>query len=339
VSQAIEPGFLAQLVEAVQHYNTRVVLAGVSLLAACAGVIGCFAVLRRRSLTGDALAHAALPGVCLAFLLVGEKSLAEMLLGAFVTGLLGILLITFLRHWTRLKDDAAIGIVLGVFFGAGSVLSSIIQKIPDMGGERAGLASFIYGKTAGILYDDVLLIGFLTLAALGVVVLFFKEFKLVSFDPAFAKVQGWPALGLDLMLMMLVAIAVIIGLPAVGVVMMAALLILPAVTARYWTNRLHVLLVLAALFGALMGTTGTLLSAVDRRLPAGPAIILVGAGLFGLSLLFAPRRGTLAQLLAQRRFRQQLRDGRLSLTDDSHEGFPTENGTARELLKKDARHD
>jgi manganese/zinc/iron transport system permease protein len=304
-------GFLSRMFEAVQHYNTQVVLIGVCLLAACAGVIGCFAVLRRRSLTGDALAHAALPGLCLAFIFVQSLNLPAMLLGAFVTGLLGIAVISILRRWTRIKEDAAIGIVLGVFFGAGIVLSSLIQRMQT--GSRTGLESFIYGHPAAISRGDAVFVALVTLGTLGVLVLLYKECKLVAFDPAFAHAQGWPVLKLDLLLMALIAVAVVVGLPAVGVIMMAALLILPGVTARFWTDRLHVLLVLAALFGVLMGALGTLLSAVDNRLPAGPSIILVGTALFLFSLLFAPRRGGLARLLAQRRFRQRLRDDRPGL--------------------------
>src|SRR5262245_5145817 len=205
---------------------TTKVLLGTSLLGLSSGVIGSFAVLRRRALLSDALAHAALPGICVAFLLSGHRSFLALLTGAFLSGLLGVGVISVLRRHTRTKEDAAIGIVLSVFFGLGIALSRIIQNQPlREGGSRAGLDNFIFGKTAGMLVEDVYVILALLAFLLLVVTLLYKEFKLVSFDPEFAAVQGWPTLWLDLALMGLLALTAVVGLPAVGVVLMAALLI------------------------------------------------------------------------------------------------------------------
>jgi manganese/zinc/iron transport system permease protein len=291
-------------------YNTLVVLSGASLLGACSGLVGSFAVLRGRALMGDALAHAALPGLGLAFLLLGRLSLPAMLAGALATGLLGVATVAVLRRWTRTKEDAAIGIVLSVFFGAGIVLSQQIQQ-HTASGAQAGLDSYIYGKTAGMLRGDVLLIAAVAAGCVAVVAALYKEFKLVSFDSGFAKTQGWPVVWLDLAIMALVAVTVIIGLPAVGVVLMAALLILPAAAARFWTDRLGSLLALASLFGLSIGAAGTTISALVEELPAGPVIVLVGAGVFLVSLLAAPRRGAIAHWIQQRRFRQRLARQRL----------------------------
>ncbi|HYT95237.1 MAG TPA: iron chelate uptake ABC transporter family permease subunit [Gemmataceae bacterium] len=286
-------------------YNTLVVLVGAGLLGAGAGVIGSFAVLRRRALMGDALAHAALPGLCIAFLVVGEKSLPAMLFGAFVTGVLGTVIISALRRWTRIKEDAAIGIVLSVFFGAGVVLEQLIQR-PSLRGSQAGLNSYILGRTASMILEDVYLIGGVVLLCVTLVLLLYKEFRLVAFDPAFGQVQGWPVQRLDLLLMGLIALAVVIGLPAVGVVLMAAMLILPAVAARFWTERLGVMLCLSAVFGLAASVIGILLSARYARLPAGPTIVLVGTTLFLASALFAPQRGGVARWLRQRWFRNEV---------------------------------
>lgn len=300
-------------------YNTLIVLVGTSLLGASAGLVGSFAVLRRRSLTGDALAHAALPGLCVAFLIVGERSLPAMLLGAFVSGLLGIGVISALRRWTRIKEDTAIGIVLSVFFGAGIALSGYIQKLPGTG-SKAGLDSYILGKTAGMIFQDVVLIAGLATFCLATLLLFYKEFRVVSFDPSFARVQGWPAVGLDLMLMSLIAVAVVIGLPAVGVVLMASLLILPGASARFWTDELDRLLVLATIFGAVTGGIGTLISTWYSLLPAGPIIVLTGTALFLLSLFFAPRRGAISRWLSAYRVHNRLgRDKLLALLHDLSE--------------------
>lgn len=274
------------------EYNTLVVLSGGSLLGLGAGVIGSFALLKKRALTGDALAHASLPGVCLAYLIVGDRSLPALLLGALASGVLGIGVLALLRRWTRIKEDAALGIVLSVPYGLGVVLLSAIQRM--QGGNKAGLNSFIQGKAAGMLLEDVYLMSGLVVATLLVVLSLFKEFRLVSFDPAFAAVQGWPTFLLDLLLMSLVVLVVVIGLPTVGVLLMAALLVIPPAAARFWTERLEIMTLLAGLFGMLAGTLGTLCSARFAKIPTGPAIILAAASFFVVSLVVAPRRGLLA---------------------------------------------
>ena len=284
-------------------YNTRVVLLGVTLLGACAGVIGCFAVLRRRALVGDALSHSTLPGVAAAFLLAGGKHFSLMLLGAFVSGLLAIGALALLRRWTRIKEDAGIAIVLSTFFGAGVVLASVIQQSQESG--QSGWDAFIFGKSAGIVWDDVQLIAILVAVTLVIVALCYKEFLLITFDPEFAKVQGWPARQLDFALMLLLLVAVVVGLPAVGVLLMAAMLIIPAAAARLWTQRLAAMLFLSAGIGVLAGVVGTFLS--DRAsVPLGPSIIFVAAFLFAFSLLLAPRRGLIARWIARRRDREAL---------------------------------
>ncbi len=291
------------------EYNTLIVLAGTCLLGIVGGVIGSFAVLRGRALMGDALAHAALPGLCVAFLILRERNFVAFMVGAVAAGIIGVLIVALLRHSTRVKDDAAIGIVLSVFFGLGIALSRIAQNLP--GGNRAGLDNYIYGKAAGMLLQDVLLIGGVSAAVLLVTLLLFKEFTLLSFDRGFAAVQGWPVLALDLVLMALLVLTTVIGLPAVGVVLMAALLIIPGATARFWTNRLSGVLILSAIFGAVAAVSGTLLSAWVARLPTGPMIVLAGAAMFLISMLVAPERGVLSG--AMLRFRTRRRVARQNL--------------------------
>jgi manganese/zinc/iron transport system permease protein len=286
-------------------YNTLIVLVGAGLLGTSAGVIGTFAVLRGRALVGDALAHAALPGICLAFLAVGGKSMPAMLLGALLSGLVGVAIIAALRRWTRIKEDAAIGIVLSVLFGAGIVLSRLIQN-RTTSGSKAGLDSYILGKTAGMLASDVYLIAGVGAFSLLLIALLYKEFKAVVFDHDFAKAQGWPVLLIDIALMALIALSVVIGLPAVGVVLMAEILIIPGAAARFWTNRLSAMLVLSGLIGLLTAVCGSAVSARYEHLPAGPIIVLVGGALFLLSLFLAPQRGIVARAVRQRQFRTEL---------------------------------
>lgn len=300
---------------------TWTVLVGTSLLGCAAGVVGTWAVLRRRALVGDALAHAALPGLCLAFLLFGGRQFGTLMLGALVAGLLGVAAITLICRWTRTKEDAAIGIVLSTFFGVGVVLLSIIQHRTS-GGAKAGLDSYIFGQAAGMIWQDVWLIGAVSAVALTVIVLLYKEFLVFSFDPDFARSEGWPTLRLDLTMMGMLALTTVVGLPAVGVVLMAAMLIIPGAAARFWTHRLGSMLVVAGAMGALSGAIGTLLSAGvvqswlgfdplafgnnTKSLPTGPLIVLCGTMLFVVSLCFAPQRGLIARLWAQARLRRRV---------------------------------
>src|SRR5688572_7947414 len=290
-----------------ENYNTLVVLAGVSLLGATSGVIGAFAVLRKRALTGDARSHAALPGLCIAFLLLRERNLIAMLIGALASGVLGIAIISALSRWTRVKDDASIGAVLSVFFGLGIVLLKIIQNMEGVG-SKAGLNSYIFGKTAGMTAGDVYVILGAALLCLGLIILFYKEFQLVSFDGDFARSLGWPVYAIDLLLMSLVAAAVVIGLPNVGVVLISALLIMPGAAARFWTDRLSYVLLFSGIFGFATGLVGTLLSAYFEQLPAGPIIVLTGTTVFLVSMLFGSRRGIIARLIEHFRFQRELRD-------------------------------
>ncbi|HMP18191.1 MAG TPA: iron chelate uptake ABC transporter family permease subunit, partial [Gemmatales bacterium] len=232
-------------------YNTLLVLLGTSLLGIASGLIGTLAILRRQALVGDVFAHAAFPGLCMAFLLVGERHLVMLLLGGLFSGIIGLVLVSFITRYSRIKPDAALGLVLSSFFGLGIVLSSVLQRLQT--GNKAGIDSYIFGKTAGIITQDVYLIGLVALLCTLAMVLLYKELLVVLFDMDFALVQGWPVRRLDLAIIGLIGLIVVAGLPAVGVVMMAAMLILPGITARFWTNHFATLLGLAACFGALIG--------------------------------------------------------------------------------------
>lgn len=283
-------------------YNTVVVMLGAGLLGAQCGAIGSYAVLRRRALLGDVLAHAALPGIALAFWFTGLKQAPVLLAGALATGLVGIWFLVAARRRLRTKADAAMGLVLSVFFGAGVALSRWVQNtVQD--GSQAGLDTYLLGKTAGILLADVVLVAVLSVLVLLALVAFSKEFKLVSFDPEFAQSIGWRSSWIDLSLMALLAASVVVGLPMVGVVMVAALTILPAVAARFWTDRLSAMLWLAAGFGGLSAVAGVWVSAADSGLPTGPVIILVCGVAFVISSLVAPNRGLVARWVRARAMR------------------------------------
>ncbi|MFJ8070295.1 metal ABC transporter permease [Peribacillus sp. NPDC096447] len=274
--------------------NTRWILLGTMFLGLSSGVIGSFAYLRKQSLLGDTLAHAALPGICVAFMLTGVKSTSYFLIGAAFAGLVAVFLISVLTRYSKIKQDAALGIVLSSFFGFGIVMLTQIQQSEY--GNQSGLDTFLFGQTASMVMSDVYMMMTVSFILIFTCTVFFKEFKLLSFDPGFAKGMGLPVVFLDYFIMMLIVAAVVIGIQAVGVVLMASLLITPAVSARYWTERLHIMVILSGIFGMLSGVSGTLISTSVNDLPTGPLIVLSATVWFFFSMLFAPKRGVLSSV-------------------------------------------
>jgi manganese/zinc/iron transport system permease protein len=286
-----------------QDHNTRVVLLGTSLLGAAAGAVGAFTLLRKRALIGDALSHATLPGVALAFIVsvaLGQtlRSQAVLLIGATVTGILGVAAVHLLERFTRLKQDAAMGIVLSVFYGLGVALLGVAQRMP--GANAAGLESFIYGKTASMVSADALLIAAAAAAVSLTVAALFKELSLLSFDAEFAAARGYPVTVLDGVMLALVVAVTVIGLQAVGLILVIALLIIPAAAARFWTHRLGRMVLLSAGLGAAACLMGSVVSALATRIPSGATIVLVAAGLFFFSLLFGRARGIVPRWIEHR---------------------------------------
>jgi len=283
-------------------YTLRAVAFGGALLGVVSGVLGSFAILRQESLLGDALSHAALPGVAIAFLLAGRQ-LAVLLIGAAVASWLGVYFIRALTGSTRLKQDTAMGIVLAAWFAAGIALLAYIQARPDA--SQAGLKTFIFGQAAAIVWQDVQLIAVVGGAAFLILGLFWKEFKLITFDPEFAGANGFRVNFLSMLLSTLIVVAIVLGLQLAGVVLMVGMLIAPGIAARQWTNQLTQMVLLAAVFGAFAGGTGAILSAIDTNLPTGPMIIVVSFILVVLSIGFAPGRGLVWTWLRQRRDRER----------------------------------
>lgn len=302
-------------------YTLMIVTAGTALLGAVSGSLGTYAVLRRQSLLGDAISHAALPGIAIAFLLTGSKTPLILVLGAAIAGWLGTLLIMSIVRLTRIKYDSALGIVLSTFFGFGLVLHTRIQRTGNA--NQAGLDTFLFGQAATILKRDVLTIGILGGIAIIVMLVFWKELKLLVFDEGFAASLGFPIRALDVLLTSLLVIAIVLGLQAVGAVLMSAMLVAPAVAARQWTDRLGLMVFLAACFGALAGVSGTLISSSASRIPTGPTIVLCATVVVGFSIAFAPNRGLVWHRVRQRRNERSLKmaAGRL-LKQPRREGDP-----------------
>jgi len=291
-------------------FNTRVVVVGVAMLGMAAGIIGTFTLLRKRALVSDAVSHATLPGIAAAWLVMVAlggtgKWFPGLLLGAAAGGLTAVAAVLALRSVLRLHEDAALGIVLSVSFGIGIALLGLIQQMRR--GSAAGLDSFIYGKTASMLVADAMLIGITSLVLVVVAVLLFKELNLLCFDAAYAASQGLPVGLLDAAMLALVVAVTVIGLQAVGLILIVALLITPAAAARFWTHDLRLMTVLAALIGAAGGFVGAGLSALVPRLPAGAVIVVTIAAGFLISVLFGARRGLLRLLLERRRGNRRIR--------------------------------
>jgi manganese/zinc/iron transport system permease protein len=285
-------------------YNTRVVVIGVTLLGLASGVIGSFMLLRKRSLLGDALSHATLPGIAIAFMVMTAlgyegKSLPGLLLGATISGVLGVACVLLLVRHGRLKEDAALGIVLSVFFGLGIAALGLVQKMTT--GSAAGLTSFIYGKTASMVAADAWLIAIVAGVIAVVCILLFKEFALLCFDQDYAGTQGWPTTALDIVMMALVVAVTVVGLQAVGLILMIALLIIPPAAARFWTHHLPTLVAAAAVIGAISCLLGAGISALVPRMPAGAIIVIVAGAVFLVSMVCGPVGGVVIRAVMHRR--------------------------------------
>jgi manganese/zinc/iron transport system permease protein len=290
-----------------RDYNTRVVLAGTTLLGIASGMLGVYLLLRKRALLGDAISHATLPGVALAFLWTAisgqDKSLPVLLAGAAISGSLGGISVLLLRYVARIREDAALGIVLSVFFGAGVALVSVVQNLPR--GNIAGLEGFIYGKVVAMTGSDVALSAVITLLVLGMVLILGKELKILCFDIEFARSQGWPVALLDCLLIAMVVGTTIIGLQAIGLIMVIALLITPAASSRFWTHDLNRMLAISGLLGGLSCALGAMASALFADMPSGATIVLVSCGFFLLSFALGRERGLLWSWLRNRQLRRQ----------------------------------
>lgn len=293
-------------------YTFQVVVFGSSILGLLSGVIGSFAVLRKQSLLGDAVSHAALPGICLAFILTSSKQMEILLLGAFISGLLATWLITVIVKHSKVKFDSALALTTAVFFGFGLVLMTFIQKKPNS--NQAGLESFIFGQSSTLLVRDVRIMFITGIILLLIVSIFWKEFKLLAFDQSFASSIGLPVYWMNSLLATLTVIVIVLGLQSVGVILMSSLLIGPAVAARQWTNHLSIMVGLAAFFGCLAGIIGTVISSLGQQIPTGPTIVLVISLIVLISILFSPHRGIVWKLIKNKQqknhFATQLKKGR-----------------------------
>ncbi|MEM7382794.1 MAG: iron chelate uptake ABC transporter family permease subunit [Bacteroidota bacterium] len=283
--------------------NVRYVVLGTMLLTSSSAMVGSFALLKKKALVGDAIAHAVFPGVCLSFILTGDKHPIYLTLGAFATSWLSLYLIDIMPVHTKIKEDTAIALVLSITFGLGTLLLSIIQRSGNAA--QVGLSNFLFGKAAALLGDDLLTLAILSLFITITLILFFKEFALIAFDKAFAQAIGLPVRHLEAVFTSLTVLAIVLGIRAVGIVLMAAMLITPAAAARLWTDQLPKMVLLSAVLGMIASIAGSFVSYIAPGMSTGPWIVLAITLIAYSSLLLAPRKGLLAKKLRRRRHQQK----------------------------------
>ncbi len=315
--------------------NVRYVVVGSVWLTASAAIVGSFSFLKKKTLVGDAVAHSVLPGVCLAFILSGSKNPLFLIPGAFLTGWISLVVIDKIVAHSKIKEDTAIGLVLSVFFGLGILGLTYIQH--GNYANQSGLDHFLFGKAASIVFDDLVIFSTIAIVLVATVILFFKEFLIISFDQAFAQSIGMRVRSLELLITTLTVLAVVIGIQAVGVVLMAAMLITPAAAARFWTDKLHILILLAALFGALSGVSGAYISYVAPGMPTGPWIVVVISVIAAFSFMLAPKRGALSRLKTHLRIKRKINNENIlkaiyQISEDTKDFFAPLN--VKELTAK-----
>ena len=286
--------------------NIRYVVIGSVLLTASSALVGCFTYLRKRALTGDVIAHSVLPGICIAFILWQEKNPLILLIGAFSTGLLSVFIMEKLARHNRIREDTALALILSVFFGAGILLLTHIQHSGNS--RQSGLDSFLFGQATSMTASDLYVFGGLSIGIILALLLFFKEFAFLAFDEHFARSIGLPVRLLQGLLTSLTVLAVVLGIQAVGVVLMAAMLITPAAAARFWTDKITSMLLLAATFGAVSGITGAYISYISPGMPTGPWIVLIISLTAFVSFVAAPGKGLIYRYFQRYQIRKKIRE-------------------------------
>ncbi|MEP2772215.1 MAG: iron chelate uptake ABC transporter family permease subunit [Fulvivirga sp.] len=319
--------------------NIRYVVIGSILLTASSAIVGSFTFLKKKALVGDAVAHAVLPGVCLSFLIYGEKNPFVLIIGAFLTGWLSLILIDYISAKSKIKEDTAIGLILSVFFGIGIFMLTIIQKSGNAA--QTGLDQFLFGKAASLVGQDLIAFAVIAVILISAVIFLFKEFTILAFDEDYASTLGLPVRAIELVLTTLTVLAVVVGIQAVGVVLMAAMLITPAAAARFWTEKIQVMVLLAAIFGAFSGLSGAYISYIAPSMPTGPWIVIVVSTIAFISFFMAPRRGIVYRMRNQRKIKKQINDENIlkalyHLGEEEKNYF--EKRTIEEILQKRVFH-
>lgn len=297
---------------------------GCMLMCLSAALVGVIVFLRKQSLVGESLSHAAYPGAVLGVMTAGLLSIPDdlearvlmlILSGAFITAFAGLASIVFLERKLKVRSDSALCFVLSAFFGAGITIASQVQF--SFTSFYRQIQAYLMGQAATMTDVHILIYGILSLFVIVVIILFYKELQVMAFDRQYAKSLGIQAKKIDLLVFVLIVLAVVIGIRSVGVVLMSAMLIAPPAAARQYTNKLSIMFLLAGIFGLISGFFGNYFSVeISKALtqessgsritfPTGPMIVIVASSICLLSLMFAPKRGLLLRLTRVIRFRYQ----------------------------------
>lgn len=276
-----------------QDPNVIYVVLGIASINAASAIIGTFAMLRKRALIGDAVAHSLLPGICLGFLVSGEKNLFFLLIGAFATGWLSTFAVDLIVNRSRVKQDAAIGVVLSTFFAVGVVLLTYIQN--HAAGKQAGLESFLFGQAAAITRAEIGIFAVILLVIILAVGIFYKTFVLVAFNRDYAISIGIPVRPIEFLITSLTVLSIAAGIQALGVILMSALVITPAAIGRLWSNQLKIIIGLAVIFSVFSGIGGAYVSYSSSGMPTGPWVVIILSIIVGLSIVFAPNNGMITR--------------------------------------------
>jgi len=279
-------------------------LIGALLFGATCGLLGSFIVVRKMALIGDTISHAVLPGVALGFLWSMNKDPLAIMVGATIAGLTGSLVVELIQRTTKIKQDAALGIVLASFFAVGLCLIRMIQNNKGAS-EITGLKSYLFGDVAVLDRQDVFTITGIVITTVVLVVLLYRPLLTIGFDREFAHSIGLPVRLLDGIFQLFLAFSIVVALQAVGVVLVSALLITPAAAAYLLVNRMHHMLWVAAAIGMISAVLGVFFSFLGSNLPTGPFMILGASSVFLIAYLFAPRHGRVTRWL---RYRSRRRD-------------------------------
>lgn len=287
----------------ITQYSFIVVAIGTMLLAMATGIVGTISILKGQSLIGDAVGHASLPGIILAFMISGRKSSLILIFGAIVAGIVAFILIQIIAEGSKIEADTAMAVILSAMFGMGMVLKSYIQGNQKIqGASQSGLASYIFGQAAYILREDVYIILAVSVISLALFIVFYKEIKVYVFDMVYAYTIGINSRLTSLLIMIITMILIAAGLKAVGAILISSMLITPAVTGLQWSKSYEKVLVIAAVTGAVSAFLGTFISSAVKGFSTGPSIILIMSVIALFSVLFAPR-GIVRMLLNIRKMR------------------------------------
>lgn len=283
------------LTDICNDYTLRTVMIATALFGITGALIGSFTFMQRQSLLGDVISHATLPGIILALMLTHSKNPIILLCGGMLSAALGVACMNLIVKQTSLKKDAALGIVLSVFFGIGLILLTRLQQVPEA--QHGLIIKYIFGNASTVIHTDLYMIGTVSLITCILLLAFWKEYTLLVFDAPHAAQLGYPVQAMQHLLTLLTILCITTGLQLVGVVLMSSFLIAPAAAARQWTTNFRSMILLASCFGCFSAVTGTALSAQYTHLPTGPLIVVIASLIVGISLFCAPTRGIYTKLV------------------------------------------